>query len=63
MRRSLWIVPVLAAAVLAVVLVLKPSPSPAGAKQDMPAEQPTPELPIAKAVLFSSGVGYFQREG
>ncbi|HEV3257858.1 MAG TPA: DUF4139 domain-containing protein, partial [Gemmataceae bacterium] len=63
MRRTLWIAPLLATAVLAAVLVLKPSPSPAGAKQDMPAEQPTPELPIAKAVLFSSGVGYFQREG
>jgi len=66
MRRALWIAPLLAAGVLAVVLLLKPSPSPAGAQHHEPAEpagQPTPELPIAKVVLFSSGVGYFQREG
>src|SRR5205085_9009881 len=40
---------------------------PPGGKQavpvDQPTVQPTPELPIARAVLFSSGVGYFQREG
>ncbi|HEV3255977.1 MAG TPA: DUF4139 domain-containing protein, partial [Gemmataceae bacterium] len=67
MRRTLWIAPLLAAAVLVAVLLLKPSPAPAEAKQREPAEQPavqpTPELSIAKVVLFSSGVGYFQREG
>src|SRR5207253_5145160 len=44
---------------------LKPSNPPAG-----PAEAPAPaapaawpQLPVAQAILYSSGVGYFQREG
>ena len=33
------------------------------AKAEPAAKPPAPQLPIARAILFSSGVGYFQREG
>jgi len=34
-----------------------------GAKAEPAARSSSPQLPIAQVVLFSSGVGYFQREG
>ncbi len=68
MRRALLVIPVFGALALgAAVLALQPSSSPAEpAKGDKVALAPRPEslqLPIAQTVLFSSGVGYFQREG
>jgi hypothetical protein len=65
MRRSLLAVPFLGAAALITALVLRPGSSPAdAAKTEAAAKVPSsPQLPIAQAVLFSSGVGYFQREG
>jgi hypothetical protein len=66
MRRTLWAAPLVGAAALGAFLVLKPSPSPAGPGQtDPPAGQAAPavQLPVAQAILYSSGVGYFQREG
>src|SRR5262245_65791250 len=65
MRRLLFAAPLLAAAVLAGFLVLKPSPSAADAdtKSDNNGRVAVPRLPVAQVILFSSGVGYFQREG
>ncbi len=66
MRRTWLLAPVAGALVLGGFFALKPSNSPAG-----PAEAPAPaaaqvsgpQLPVAQAILYSSGVGYFQREG
>src|SRR5262249_60470470 len=65
MRRTLFAVPVLAVAALAAVMAVRPATAPAeGAKSEANAKAPSsPNLPIAQAVLFSSGVGFFQREG
>jgi hypothetical protein len=67
MRRILLVAPAIGVAALAAVFALRPSSLPAdGPKSDKVALAPKPEslqLPIAQAVLFSSGVGYFQREG
>jgi hypothetical protein len=64
MRRTLWLVPPAAALLTAAFLALRPSPVPAGAE---PVAKPdgaaAPPLPVAQAILYSSGVGYFQREG
>ncbi len=65
MRRTLVLAPLVSALALGGFFVLKPSDSPAG-----PAEVPAPaaqvggpQLPVAQCILYSSGVGYFQREG
>ncbi len=65
MRRTLLLAPLAGALALGGFFALKPSNSPAG-----PAEAPAPaaqvaglQLPVAQAILYSSGVGYFQREG
>jgi hypothetical protein len=65
MRRTLLVVPVLCVAAVAAALAVRPAASPAeGAKADVSAKAvSSPQLPIAQAVLFSSGVGFFQREG
>jgi hypothetical protein len=65
MRRTFFAVPILGVAAAAAVLALRPAPSPAeSAKTDAAAKAiASPNLPIAQAVLFSSGVGFFQREG
>jgi len=65
MRRTLWLVPAAAIALMIAVFVLKPSSSPADPVKADPAGQPavSAQLPVAQAILYSSGVGYFQREG
>jgi hypothetical protein len=65
MRRTLLVAPILSAAAVAVALAVRPAASPAeGAKADANVKAvSSPQLPIAQAVLFSSGVGFFQREG
>jgi hypothetical protein len=65
MRRSLLAIPFLGAAALTAAFLLRPGSLPAdAAKTEAAAKVPSsPQLPIAQAVLFSSGVGYFQREG
>src|SRR5260370_7062123 len=65
MRRTLFIVPVLGAAAVVAVLAFRPASSPAEvAKTEGTAKAASsPNLPIAQAVLFSSGVGFFEREG
>ena len=63
-RRTLLLVPVAGALALAGFFVLKPSDAPAGAAPAEPAAQVAgPQLPVTQAILYSSGVGYFQREG
>src|SRR5215470_2101710 len=64
MRRTFLIVPILGAAALAAVLASRPAAPAEGTKAEGVAKAPSsPNLPIAQAVLFSSGVGFFQREG
>jgi hypothetical protein len=65
MRRTLWAAPLIGAAALGAFLWLKPSPSPARPGAPAPAGQQASavQLPVAQAILYSSGVGYFQREG
>src|SRR3954465_6294754 len=66
MKRK-WILVALAgpAALATAGLIFLPAHSPAEPAQPPPAgEGPRPtQLPIAQVVLYSSGVGYFQREG
>jgi hypothetical protein len=58
-------VPILGVAAVAAALVIRPATSPAeGGKNETTAKaNSSPQLPVAQAVLFSSGVGFFQREG
>src|SRR5437762_697727 len=69
MRRTLLLAPVAGALALGGFLALRPAESPAGPAQPEPAGKAAPAqaggpaLPIAQAILYSSGVGYFQREG
>jgi hypothetical protein len=63
MRRTLLLAPVAGALALGGFFALKPAPSPAGPAQDPPTAVSAPALPVAQAILYSSGVGYFQREG
>jgi hypothetical protein len=65
MRRTFIAVPILSVAAMAAALAFRPASSPAEtAKTDAAAKAiSSPNLPIAQAVLFSSGVGFFQREG
>src|SRR5262245_41767758 len=63
MRRTLVLAGLGAVAILAGLLVLM-RPSPAEAKKnDVEAAKPSVSLPIGQVILYSSGVGYFQREG
>jgi hypothetical protein len=65
MRRTLLVVPLLCTAAVAAALAVRPATSPAeGGKTETSAKAiSSPQLPVAQAVLFSSGVGFFQREG
>jgi hypothetical protein len=67
MRRTLVAASVVAAVLLAgLVILLRPGPSPAKPDKDQPdalVPRPTSALPIGNVILYSSGVGYFQREG
>jgi hypothetical protein len=66
MRRTLWLVGV-AGAVAVVALLAWLRPSAAGPGKPAPdageAVQPSAALPVSRVVLYSSGVGYFQRAG
>jgi hypothetical protein len=66
MTRKWFLAPLAGLMAVAVTLfILLPSRSPAGANQpanEVPATH-VEQLPIGQVVLFSSGVGYFQREG
>jgi hypothetical protein len=63
MRRLYWLAPVaVGAAALAAFLALRPSPSTAKDKNEGSPAASAPALPINKVILFSSGVGYFERQ-
>jgi len=64
LRRLLFVAPLIGAAILTACIFLFKSPSTSA--QQNPAEPnqaQVTQLPIGQVVLFSSGVGYFQREG
>src|SRR5208337_3236869 len=67
MRRSLAVAALATLVALAVVLALKSAspakPAGADAGDTPPPKAVAAQLPIAQVVLFSSGVGYFQRQG
>ena len=64
MRRTLLLAPLAGALALGGFFALRPPSSPAGDPAPAPAAQVGgPSLPVAQAILYSSGVGYFQREG
>src|SRR6516165_4836793 len=59
-QRTFWALGLVAPAAVVAALTLRP------AADARPAATPTPDtprLPVKGVVLFSSGVGYFQREG
>src|SRR5258708_945695 len=60
MRKYLWLLPLTGSAVVAALIWLNPLGT---AAPDAKAAKASPVLPITRVVLFSSGVGYFQREG
>src|SRR5947199_5647247 len=66
MRRFYWLASAASAAGLASIAAIW-GPASAGPEQGQLAVAPAitksaPQLPISQCVLFSSGVGYFQRE-
>jgi len=66
MRKVYWLLPLAGLLALAVFLVLKPRSGEAkpGPQDSGPGQgPPVAALPIRNVVLFSSGVGYFQRKG
>jgi phage host-nuclease inhibitor protein Gam len=67
MRRTFVVASLAGAVALAgLVVLLRPGPSPAkpGKEGAEPAVvKPAAQLPIGNIILYSSGVGYFQREG
>src|SRR5215831_10442492 len=64
-RRPLLLAALTGMAALAAFLVLKPSWSPVPQAQGaaLAARPDSSQLPVAQVILYSSGVGYFQREG
>src|SRR5438445_60775 len=66
MRRRYWLAGFVGAAGLATVTALwgtvSAGPEKAGDQVALAATRSAPALPISQCVLFSSGVGYFQRE-
>jgi hypothetical protein len=64
MRRAYLLVPLAAVAMLAAGLIaVKPAASSVEEKKESGKSPTAALLPVAQVVLFSSGVGYFQREG
>ena len=63
MRRLYWLAPVaVGAAALAAFVALRPTATTAQDKKDPAPAASGPALPINKVILFSSGVGYFERQ-
>jgi hypothetical protein len=71
MRRTFWIASLMGGLGLAALFFFQTSPSPAEPGKAQEATTAVPKLPralslplpIQQVILFSSGVGYFQREG
>src|SRR5262245_34825222 len=63
-RRPFLLASLAGAAALAAFITLKPSYSPVSSAHAAVAARPdSSQLPVAQVILYSSGVGYFQREG
>src|SRR5262249_2746877 len=66
MRRALWLIPVAGlAALVGLFIVWRPSaagPGEAAPVPEAPASK-SASLPVSEVILYSSGVGYFQRSG
>jgi hypothetical protein len=66
MRRALWLLPLAGVVSLAgLALFLRPASLPAGGRADQGPEGAAKAgaLPVSRVILYSSGVGYFQRSG
>src|SRR4051812_37503902 len=66
MRRTLLVAGGMALAAAVAFFLFKPGHSPAEPRKSAQADTPAArgaQLPIAQVILYSSGVGYFQREG
>jgi hypothetical protein len=67
MLRTWFVVGLIAGVALAAVLILWPPATSTAEQPPSPAapaaRTATPSLPLAQVILFSSGLGYFQREG
>jgi hypothetical protein len=66
MRRAFFLAPLIGVLAVGGFLLFRPTDSSAkpGDPPTAPAETATSgQLPVAQAILYSSGVGYFQREG
>src|SRR5260370_7480725 len=61
MRKLLWLAPVVGA--LGVAALFLPRSAVTAPKEKTGETASGPVLPISKVVLFSSGVGYFERKG
>src|SRR5215475_5166038 len=63
-RRTLLLASLAGSAALAAFIALKPALSPIPQAQAAAAARPDMSaLPVAQVILYSSGIGYFQREG
>jgi hypothetical protein len=62
MRRILFAAPLLGVIALAAFAALRAGPAESG-RAPSPPQPPAAALPLSHVVLFSSGVGYFQRQG
>jgi hypothetical protein len=60
-RRSLWLLGLAAPAAVVAALALRPAAT--DARSAAAPAPDAPKLPVKGVVLFSSGMGYFQREG
>jgi hypothetical protein len=66
MRRALWLLPLAGVGLLAgLMLLLRPAPLPANAEKraEVDPASKSGALPVSRVILYSSGVGYFQRSG
>jgi hypothetical protein len=66
MRRALWLLPLAGVATLAgLALLFRPAPLPANAREKAEVDPASKSgaLPVSRVILYSSGVGYFQRSG
>jgi hypothetical protein len=63
MRRFLFAVPLFGMIALAAFAALRAGPTAESGRASTAPKTPAATLPLSHVVLFSSGVGYFQREG
>ena len=61
MRKLYWLAPTVGAIAIAAIVLSRPAAT--APRDDIAAAAAAASLPIKNVVLFSSGVGYFQRKG